>query len=65
MLDGEVAQALGLGSFLAMYNQPAISNIHTTDKIELLAYLLKTCTVHFQRSVKFLHSVPMVQAILI
>ncbi|KAJ7915765.1 hypothetical protein B0H13DRAFT_1871770 [Mycena leptocephala] len=51
MLDGEVAQALGLGSFLAMYNQPAISNIHTTDKIELLAYLLKTCTVHFQRHI--------------
>ncbi|KAJ7106000.1 hypothetical protein C8R44DRAFT_745647 [Mycena epipterygia] len=51
MFDGEVAQALGLGSFLVTYNQPAISNIHTTDKIELLAYLLKTCTVHFQRHI--------------
>ncbi|KAJ6579406.1 hypothetical protein B0H10DRAFT_2235753 [Mycena sp. CBHHK59/15] len=51
MLDGEVAQALGLGSFLVRYIQPAISNIHTTDKIELLAYLLKTCTVHFQRHI--------------
>ncbi|KAJ7861196.1 hypothetical protein B0H14DRAFT_2350276, partial [Mycena olivaceomarginata] len=51
MLDGEVAQALGLGSFLVTYNQPAISNIHTTDPIELLSYVLKTCTVHFQRHI--------------
>ncbi|KAJ7302863.1 hypothetical protein DFH08DRAFT_826189 [Mycena albidolilacea] len=52
MLVGEVAQALGLGSFLVTYNQPVISNIHTTDPIELLSYVLKTCTVHFQRFVK-------------
>ncbi|KAJ7055171.1 hypothetical protein C8F01DRAFT_1374044 [Mycena amicta] len=51
MLDGEVAQALGMGSFLSTYNQPVISNIHTTDKIELLTYSLKTCTVHFQRHI--------------
>ncbi|KAJ7885926.1 hypothetical protein B0H14DRAFT_2563623 [Mycena olivaceomarginata] len=51
MLDGEVAQALGLGSFLVTYNQPVISNIHTTDPIELLSYMLKTCTVHFQRHI--------------
>ncbi|KAJ7660302.1 hypothetical protein DFH06DRAFT_1044030 [Mycena polygramma] len=51
MLDGEVAQALGLGSFLVTYNQPAISNIHTLDKIVLLLYVLKTCVVHFQRHI--------------
>ncbi|KAJ6487476.1 hypothetical protein C8R47DRAFT_1127593 [Mycena vitilis] len=51
MLDGEVAQALGLGSFLVTYNQPAISNIHTMDKIVLLLYVLKTCVVHFQRHI--------------
>ncbi|KAJ7801228.1 hypothetical protein B0H14DRAFT_2615507 [Mycena olivaceomarginata] len=49
MLDGEVSQALGLGSFLVTYNQAAISKIHTTDPIELRSYMLKTCTVHFQR----------------
>jgi hypothetical protein len=52
MLDGEVAQAHGMGSFLVTYNQPSISNIHTTDPIEFLSYMLKTCTVHFQRFVK-------------
>lgn len=33
------------------HNQPAISNIHTMDKIVLLLYVLKTCVVHFQRHI--------------
>ncbi|KAF7322576.1 hypothetical protein HMN09_00036100 [Mycena chlorophos] len=51
MMDGEVAQALGLGSFLVHYNVPAISNIHSENPIELLSYCLKTCTWHFGRHI--------------
>ncbi|CAK5282667.1 unnamed protein product [Mycena citricolor] len=52
LLDGEVAQALGLGEFLKSYNDPATSGIHARDPIELLSYVLKTCSVHFHRHVK-------------
>jgi hypothetical protein len=49
MLDGEVAQAVGLGKFLVSYNDPQISGITTRDPIEMLSYALKTCTNHFER----------------
>jgi hypothetical protein len=49
MLDGEVPQGLGFGRFLATYNDPEISQIWTSDPIKLLAYCLKTCSIHFGR----------------
>ncbi|CAK5282197.1 unnamed protein product, partial [Mycena citricolor] len=52
LLDGEVAQALGLGEFLKSYNDPATSGIHSRDAVDLLSYVLKTCSVHFHRHVK-------------
>ncbi|KAJ7215836.1 hypothetical protein GGX14DRAFT_391519 [Mycena pura] len=51
VMDGEVAQALGFAAFLSMYNTPSVSGIYTDDGIELLAYCLRTCSVHFQRHV--------------
>jgi hypothetical protein len=49
MLDGEVAQALGLGDFLVKYNDPNISGIYTRNPLKLLSSCLKTCTNHFER----------------
>ncbi|KAJ7894026.1 hypothetical protein B0H13DRAFT_2276534 [Mycena leptocephala] len=51
MLDGEVPQALGLGHFLAIYNNPAISGINSRDPVELLSHCLKTCEIHFERHI--------------
>nr|GAT54288.1 predicted protein [Mycena chlorophos] len=51
VMDGEVAQAQGLGDFLVKYNQPAISGIHDIDPLALVPYCLKTCTIHFQRHI--------------
>ncbi|KAJ7796304.1 hypothetical protein B0H14DRAFT_3158095 [Mycena olivaceomarginata] len=41
MLDGEVAQALGLGDFLVKYNDPNISGIYTRNPLKLLSSCLK------------------------
>jgi hypothetical protein len=49
MLNGEVAQALGLGKFLVNHNDPEISGIFTRNPIKLLSCTLKTCTNHFER----------------
>jgi hypothetical protein len=49
MLDGEVAQALGLADFLATYNNPEISGILSRSMGEMLGSCLKTCTLHFER----------------
>jgi hypothetical protein len=49
ILDGEVPQALGFGHFLAIYNHPVISGIHSRNPIELLSHCLKTCEIHFER----------------
>jgi hypothetical protein len=49
MLDGEVAQALGLADFLATYNDPEISGILSRSTGEMLGSSLKTCTLHFER----------------
>ncbi|CAK5283656.1 unnamed protein product [Mycena citricolor] len=51
VLDGDIAQALGLGMFLVNYNKPEISGIHTTDPAEIISYSLKMCSVHFQRHI--------------
>ncbi|KAJ6564299.1 hypothetical protein B0H19DRAFT_941731 [Mycena capillaripes] len=51
MLDGEVAQALGLGRFLVNYNDPKISGISTRDPLEMLSHTLKNCTNHFERHI--------------
>nr|GAT48672.1 predicted protein [Mycena chlorophos] len=51
VMDGEVAQAQGLGDFLVKYNQPAISGINEIDPLALVPYCLKTCTIHFQRHI--------------
>ncbi|KAK7033366.1 hypothetical protein R3P38DRAFT_3313383 [Favolaschia claudopus] len=51
ILDGEIPQALGLGSFLVEYNDPAISGIRTREPTELLRYCLKICSVHFERHI--------------
>ncbi|KAJ7835672.1 hypothetical protein B0H14DRAFT_3871012 [Mycena olivaceomarginata] len=51
MLDGEVAQALGLGDFLVKYNDPNISGIYTRNPLKLLSSCLKTCTNHFERHI--------------
>jgi hypothetical protein len=49
ILDGEVPQAQGFGDFLATYNNPEISQIQTSDPLELLPNSLKTCSLHFER----------------
>ncbi|KAJ7931025.1 hypothetical protein B0H13DRAFT_2263941 [Mycena leptocephala] len=51
MLDGEVPQGLGFVRFLATYNDPEISQIWTSGPIKLLAYCLKTCSIHFGRHI--------------
>ncbi|KAJ6523181.1 hypothetical protein B0H19DRAFT_1277046 [Mycena capillaripes] len=43
ILDGEIPQAQGFGDFLATYNNPEISQIQTSDPLELLPNSLKTC----------------------
>ncbi|KAJ7834423.1 hypothetical protein B0H13DRAFT_1914089 [Mycena leptocephala] len=48
ILDGEVPQVLGLGHFLAIYNNPVISG---HNPIELLSHCLKTCEIHFERHI--------------
>ncbi|KAJ7064494.1 hypothetical protein C8F01DRAFT_1080806 [Mycena amicta] len=37
VMDGEAAQALGLGEFLVQYNDPQQSNIHSRDPVELVS----------------------------
>ncbi|KAK6985119.1 hypothetical protein R3P38DRAFT_3450565 [Favolaschia claudopus] len=49
LLDGEVPQVLGLGTFLADYNDPNISKIWTREPTKLVQYCLKVCSVHFER----------------
>ncbi|CAK5265840.1 unnamed protein product [Mycena citricolor] len=49
LLDGEVAQAQALGTFLVKYNNPNISSIRSRDPLEMLSYTLKTCSVHFNQ----------------
>ncbi|KAF8137776.1 hypothetical protein K438DRAFT_1639101 [Mycena galopus ATCC 62051] len=51
MLDGEVPQALGLGHFLATYNDPQISGINSRNAVALLSHCLKTCCLHFERHI--------------
>ncbi|KAJ7649098.1 hypothetical protein DFH06DRAFT_1332120 [Mycena polygramma] len=51
ILDGEVPQAQGFADFLAKYNDPEISGIHSRDREELLGGSLKTCGPHFERNV--------------
>ncbi|KAJ7162387.1 hypothetical protein C8R46DRAFT_1353332 [Mycena filopes] len=51
ILDGEVAQAQGLGKFLVNYNDPEISGITTRDPIKILSECLKTCSNHFERHI--------------
>ncbi|KAJ7862404.1 hypothetical protein B0H14DRAFT_2575473 [Mycena olivaceomarginata] len=52
ILDGEVPQAQGFGDFLATYNNPEISQIQTSDPLELLSNSLKTCSLHFERHIE-------------
>ncbi|KAJ7824717.1 hypothetical protein B0H14DRAFT_2596999 [Mycena olivaceomarginata] len=52
ILDGEVPQAQGFGDFLATYNNPEISQIQTSDPLELLPNSLKTCSLHFERHIE-------------
>ncbi|KAK6981621.1 hypothetical protein R3P38DRAFT_2664122 [Favolaschia claudopus] len=49
LLDGEVPQVLGLGTFHADYNDPNISKIWTREPTKLVQYCLKVCSVHFER----------------
>nr|GAT50927.1 predicted protein [Mycena chlorophos] len=51
ILDGEVAQAQGLGDFLVWYNNPQISGINSRDPLDLVTYSMKTCQVHFRRNI--------------
>ncbi|KAF7310153.1 hypothetical protein MIND_00388700 [Mycena indigotica] len=51
IMDGEVAQAQGLGDFLMRYNMPSISKIEELEPLTLIQYCLKTCTTHFQRHI--------------
>ncbi|PCH39219.1 hypothetical protein WOLCODRAFT_147045 [Wolfiporia cocos MD-104 SS10] len=51
VLDAEVAQAQGLGRWLLTINNPAISGIATSDPLEIVQYVMKTCRVHFERNI--------------
>ncbi|KAK7024854.1 hypothetical protein R3P38DRAFT_3193769 [Favolaschia claudopus] len=51
ILDGEVPQVLGFGTFLADYNDPNISRIWTREPTKLVQYCLKVCSVHFERHI--------------
>ncbi|KAJ6601583.1 hypothetical protein B0H10DRAFT_2196215 [Mycena sp. CBHHK59/15] len=52
ILDGEVPQAQGFGDFLTTYNNPKISQIQTSDPLELLPNSLKTCCLHFEQHIE-------------
>ncbi|KAJ6603071.1 hypothetical protein B0H10DRAFT_1957908 [Mycena sp. CBHHK59/15] len=52
ILDGEVPQAQGFGNFLTTYNNPEISQIQTSDPLELLPNSLKTCCLHFEQHIE-------------
>jgi hypothetical protein len=49
LMDGDVAQAQGLGDWLVLYNDPLTSHIISRDPLELLLYVVKNCSVHFER----------------
>jgi hypothetical protein len=51
LLDMEAAQVQGLGDTLAQLqmNDPAKSGIFVTDPQVLVQFLIKLCTVHFER----------------
>ena len=51
LMDGDVAQAQGLGDWLSQYNSPLLNGINTRDPLELLLYILKNCSIHFERCV--------------
>ncbi|KAJ6587236.1 hypothetical protein B0H10DRAFT_1831941 [Mycena sp. CBHHK59/15] len=52
ILDGEVPQAQGFGDFLTTYNNPEISQIQTSNPLELLPNSLKTCCLHFEHHIE-------------
>ncbi|KAF7295712.1 hypothetical protein MIND_01111600 [Mycena indigotica] len=61
VMDGEAAQALGLGQFLVQYNDPALSNIHSRDPKELVLHIFKgspTSNTYFRHIDKMPESVP-------
>ena len=49
ILDGEVAQAQGLADWLFKYNKPHLMGIDVAEPLDLLLYILKVCSVHFER----------------
>ena len=53
ILDMEAAQVQGLGDALVrlQMNNPAISGINETDPEILVQFIIKLCTVHFERCV--------------
>jgi hypothetical protein len=49
IMDGDAAQALGLGDALIKINEPDVSGILTKDPDDMLSHILWTCTVHCDR----------------
>ncbi|KAI0707244.1 hypothetical protein C8Q76DRAFT_860399 [Earliella scabrosa] len=51
LVDCCQAQMDALGDFFLKYNKPSISGISETDPQKLVEYLVKVCSVHFDRNV--------------
>lgn len=51
LVDGCKPQVDALGDFLVKYNDPSVSGIQETDPQKIVEYILKLCSVHFDRCV--------------
>lgn len=52
LLDGCKPQADALGDFLVQYNNPDLSGVCEKDPRKIVEYILKLCSVHFDRCVE-------------
>jgi hypothetical protein len=49
VLDGEAAQAQGLGDCLCRLYGAGIADIEARDPLVIVQFCLKTCSVHYER----------------
>ena len=49
LLDGEAAQAQGLGDYLTRAYGAGIADIDARDPLVIVQFCLKTCSVHYDR----------------
>jgi hypothetical protein len=49
LLDGEAAQAQGLGDYLTRVYGAGIADIDARDPLVIVQFCLKTCSIHYDR----------------